>query len=136
MLTKSTYYKCGCGARFYDKHPFVCPGCNTRLYPYVIAIDFDGCLCTDKFPQIGNANLDLIRRIRDYKAEGYKFILWTCRNGELLEEAVEWCKTKGLEFDAVNDCLPEWVELFGTNSRKVGADEYWDDRAFKVKAYG
>ena len=56
-------------------------------------------------------------------------ILWTCREGKELEDAVAACKAVGLEFDAVNDNVPELKEAFGTNPRKVGATEYWDDRA-------
>ena len=56
-------------------------------------------------------------------------ILWTCRVGERLEEAVAACAEWGLVFDAVNDNLPERIATYGANPRKVNADEYWDDRA-------
>ena len=45
-----------------------------------------------------------------------------------LDEAVKWSAEKGLIFDAVNDNLPEIVEAFGTNCRKIFANEYIDDR--------
>ena len=53
----------------------------------------------------------------------------TCRAGEALEKAVSWCRDQQLEFDAVNDNLPEIVELYGTNSRKITRDFYIDDKA-------
>lgn len=56
-------------------------------------------------------------------------ILWTCRNGDLLTSAVEWCREHGLIFDAVNENLPERLEYYGSESRKISADEYWDDCA-------
>ena len=56
-------------------------------------------------------------------------ILWTCRAGEALEKAVDWCKEQCLEFDAVNDNLPEVIELYGNNSRKVSCDYYIDDKS-------
>ena len=60
---------------------------------------------------------------------GAKLILWTCREGKELEEAVEACRAEGLLFDVVNDNLPEMKAEWGNNPRKVAADEYWDDRA-------
>ena len=43
--------------------------------------------------------------------------------------AVEWCRQQGLTFDAVNDNLPEIINLYGSNSRKVSCDYYIDDKA-------
>lgn len=100
----------------------------------VIAVDFDGTLCENKFPEIGNENKTVISELLLAQSEGAKLILWTCREGELLERALKWCYDRGLEFDAINDSLPEWKERFGNNPRKVGATEYWDDRAV-CKAY-
>lgn len=67
------------------------------------------------------------------KKNGAGLILWTCREGELLSNAIKACAEWGLRFDAVNDSLPEWKEYFGSNCRKIGADEYWDDKAIPVK---
>lgn len=102
--------------------------------PRAIAVDFDGCLCVNRWPEIGEANLDLVCRLIDEQERGARVILWTCRTGERLTEAVNWCRTRGLEFDAVNANLPERVERFGFDSRKVSADEYWDDKAVTVRA--
>lgn len=60
---------------------------------------------------------------------GAALILLTCRVGGLLEEAVDWCSSYGLEFDSVNENLPERLNFYGSESRKVSADEYWDDLA-------
>lgn len=103
-------------------------------YPKVIAVDFDGCLCERKWPGIGAANWDAIHALIRRKAEGDKIILWTCRDGEMLQDAVDWCYNHGLKFDAVNDNLEENKEHFGNNTRKVFADEYWDDKAVPVVA--
>ena len=48
---------------------------------------------------------------------------------EQLEDAVAWCKERGLEFDAVNENLPELIELYGNDCRKINADIYIDDKA-------
>ncbi len=95
----------------------------------VIAVDFDGCLCASKWPDIGEPNWPIIRELIREQAEGAKLILWTCREGHQLQAAVMWCLNRGLKFDAINDNLPEHTETFGNNSRKVYADEYWDDKS-------
>ena len=107
---------------------------GSMTYPKVIAVDFDGCLCERKWPGIGAANWNAINALIRRKAEGDKIILWTCRDGEMLEDAVTWCYNRGLKFDAVNDNLEENKEHFGNNTRKVFADEYWDDKAVPVVA--
>lgn len=98
----------------------------------VIAVDFDGCLCHNVFPEIGAPHWDVIAKARQEQRDGAGLILWTCREGDLLRDAVAACAQWGLEFDAVNENLPEWIEAFGNNPRKVGATEYWDDRARPV----
>lgn len=98
----------------------------------IIAVDFDGTICAEDWPRIGEANEDMIYTIRDRQARGDKFILWTCREGQLLMEAIEWCQQRGIEFDAINDNLPEQKKKYRDNPRKVSADEYWDDRAVPV----
>lgn len=94
----------------------------------IIAVDFDGTLCENKWPEIGMPNEELIEYLKKRQANGEKLILWTSRNEEQTKEAVEWCKKYGLIFDAVNDNLPEIVEAFGGNCRKIFANEYIDDR--------
>lgn len=97
-----------------------------------IAIDFDGCLCTDAFPEIGEPNWTVINRAKAEQRAGAGLILWTCREGQLLLDAVEACRNWGLTFDALNESLPDWIEEFQTRPRKVGASEYWDDKAVRL----
>lgn len=94
-----------------------------------IAVDFDGTLCENKWPEIGAPNEELFLYLKKKKAEGTKIILWTCREGVQLTEAVDWCFQRGLMFDAVNENLPERIKMFGADPRKIGADEYIDDSA-------
>ena len=75
-------------------------------------------------------NEKLITILKMAKLSGVKLILWTCREGDSLEEALAWCKDQELEWDAVNDNLPEIIEAFGANPRKIMANYYLDDRAF------
>ena len=95
----------------------------------VIAIDFDGTLFENKWPEIGAPIEKVIEAAKSEKARGTKLILFTMREGKRLEEAVKACEKYGLTFDAVNDNIEEWKEAFGNNPRKIGANEYWDDRA-------
>lgn len=97
--------------------------------PYIIAVDFDGTLCDDKYPEIGEPNLELIERIKNMRTAGIKFILWTCRAGALLDDAIEWCKGHGLEFDAINDNIIEHRMKYPYSGRKITANEYWDDKS-------
>ena len=95
------------------------------------AVDFDGTLTTGgAWPNIGKPNVNLIELLKLAKTLGVKLILWTSREGHYLDEAVEWCKDYGLEFDAINYNLPEIVEMYGNNSRKINATYFIDDRAF------
>ena len=98
----------------------------------VIAVDFDGCLCEDKWPDIGEPNQHVINALAKRQSEGAKIILWTCREGQHLQAAVMWCLNHGLKFDAINDNLEENKAAYGNNCRKVWADEYWDDKAITI----
>lgn len=94
----------------------------------IIAVDFDGTLCENKWPEIGMPNEELIEYLKKRQTNGEKLILWTNRVGNRLDEAVKWSAEKGLVFDAVNENLPEIVEAFVVDSRKIFANEYIDDR--------
>lgn len=99
----------------------------------IIAIDFDGCLVENRWPEIGEPKQDVINAALREQKNGAALILWTCRTGRRLSEAVTFCHALGLDFDAVNDNLPELVETYGgSNCRKVVATEYWDDRAVRM----
>ena len=95
--------------------------------------DFDGCLCANAYPDIGAPNWEIIVAAAAEQIAGAGLILWTCREGELLENALEACARWGLHFDAVNDSLPSWKKFYGNDTRKVGATEYWDDKAYRVQ---
>jgi len=97
-------------------------------YP-VIAVDFDGTICQNAYPDIGEPNWHTIEKAKQEQEHGAKLILWTCREGGSLARAVAACMEWGLTFDAINENLPEWREAYGTNPRKIGATEYWDDRS-------
>lgn len=80
----------------------------------IYACDFDGTLCESIFPGIGSPNMSLINHLIKRRKQGNKVILWTCRVGDRLQEAVEW---------------------FGNDTRKVCADVYIDDKAVNKPKY-
>jgi len=99
------------------------------------AIDFDGCLVEYKFPGIGKPSLDqreLINMLIKLKASGHRLILWTCRGEPLLQDAIDWCSSIGLEFDDIN--VNPFFEKKSGPSPKIVADYYIDDRALEFKS--
>lgn len=94
----------------------------------VIAVDFDGTIVTHDYPRIGRPIPFAIQTLKKLQAEDHhQLILWTVREGELLQAAVDYCASKGLEFYAVNSNYPEEDPAKRVN-RKVTADLYIDDR--------
>lgn len=92
-----------------------------------IAVDFDGTIVEHKFPAIGEELLFAIETLKELQRQQHQIILWTFRSGKELDEAVEYCRQRGLEFYAVNKNYPE--EIFDESmSRKVNADLFIDDR--------
>lgn len=92
----------------------------------IIAVDFDGTLEIN-----GKPNTMLISALRRRQQQGCAVILWTCRHGKSLEEAVRFCLQHGLRFNAVNQNLPQIASRFGYDPRKIFADIYIDDKAAK-----
>ena len=104
----------------------------------IYAVDFDGTLVENAPPNYDTyrPNMYLINHLIKRRKAGNKVILWTCRTGERLKNAVAFAKSVGLEFDAVNENLPEIIEYFGgKSSRKVFADIYIDDKANNKPKY-
>lgn len=94
----------------------------------VIAVDFDGTIVEHKYPAIGKEMLFAFATLKALQQKGHKLILWTIRTGDLLQEAVDYCKANGVEFYAVNKNYPEEV-LDDNVSRKLNADIFIDDRS-------
>lgn len=94
-----------------------------------IAIDFDGTIVDNRYPDIGREKPFAIEALRKLTEERHQLILWTVREGKLLEEAVEFCRTRGLEFYAINRDYPEEEKEFNHHfSRKLKVDLFIDDR--------
>ena len=93
-----------------------------------IAVDFDGTIVEHRYPQIGEEIPFATATLKMLINERHRLILWSVREGKLLEEAVEWCRKRGVEFYAVNRDYPEEDIAHTGFSRKVKADLFIDDR--------
>lgn len=95
-----------------------------------IAVDFDGTIVRHRYPKIGEEIPFATDTLRMLISERHRLILWTVREGRLLDEAIEWCKARGVEFYAVNRDFPEEDATGSGFSRKIKADLFIDDRNF------
>ncbi len=93
-----------------------------------IAVDFDGTIVEHRYPQIGEEKLFAFETLKQLQKLGHLLILWTFRYGKELDEAVEFCKKRGIEFYAVNKSYPEEEFDPETISRKIDAEVFIDDR--------
>lgn len=95
----------------------------------IIAVDFDGTIVTHEYPKIGKEIPFATQTLKMLINDGHRLILWSVREGQLLEDAVNWCRERGLEFYAVNKDYPEEEKANNNHfSRKLKADMWIDDR--------
>ncbi len=95
--------------------------------PMIYAIDFDGTIVENRFPAIGKLKPEAERFIRELRERGDKWILYTMREGESLQFAIDFLAIHDLLPDAANENLPEMCELYRNNPRKIFAHVYIDD---------
>ena len=93
-----------------------------------IAVDFDGTVVEHAYPAIGREMLFAFATLKRLQEKGHKLILWSIREGQTLQEAVDYCKANGVEFYAVNANFPGEILEPGVSARKVNADIFIDDR--------
>ena len=94
----------------------------------IIAIDFDGTIHSGQWPAIGEPLPGAKEAINNLRAEGHYIIIWTCREGQQQTEMVNWLLQQGIGFDRVNDHEPRNLTVYGSDSRKVYAHVYIDDK--------
>ena len=95
-----------------------------------IAVDFDGTIVRHRYPKIGDEIPFATETLRLLLRDRHRLILWTVREGRLLDEAVEWCRARGVEFYAINRDFPEEDATGKGFSRKLKAGLFIDDRNF------
>ena len=93
-----------------------------------IAVDFDGTIVEHRYPEIGREIPFATDTLKMLAQEGHRLILWSVREGELLDEAVAWCRERGVEFYAVNRDFPEETKQHDNYSRKLKVELFIDDR--------
>jgi len=94
----------------------------------IIAVDFDGTIVEHEYPKIGKEIPFAIDTLKKLQEGHHRLILWSVREGHLLEEAIEFCRERGLEFYAANKDFPEEHGRGKGYSRKLKADLFIDDR--------
>lgn len=95
----------------------------------LIAVDFDGTIVEHRYPEIGREIPFAVETLKKLQSDGHKLIMWSVRADEHLQEAVDWCKERGLVFYAVNRDFPEEdIENNINYSRKLQVDMFIDDR--------
>lgn len=94
-----------------------------------IAVDFDGTIVEHAYPRIGKEIPFATETLRQLIHDRHKLVLWTVREDELLQEAIDWCRERGVEFYAVNRDYPEEEREKNNHfSRKLKVDIWIDDR--------
>lgn len=94
----------------------------------IIAVDFDGTIVEHKYPKIGKEKPFALATLKRLQNEGHRIALWTVREGELLQQAIDFCKERGLEFYTVNANFSDEHPEEPGYSRKIKADIFIDDR--------
>ena len=95
----------------------------------VIAVDFDGTIVEHRYPEIGPEIPFAVETLKMLVRDRHQLILWSVRKGQLLDDAIQWCRDRGVEFWAVNRDFPEEDITRNENfSRKLRVDLFIDDR--------
>lgn len=93
-----------------------------------IAVDFDGTIVEHRYPAIGKEIPYAIDTLKRLQADRHQLILWTAREGQLLEDAVRFCHDRGLDFYAINSDVPNDSWKDNSPTRKLKVDMFIDDR--------
>jgi ribonucleotide monophosphatase NagD (HAD superfamily) len=94
----------------------------------ILAIDFDGTLHMGAWPAIGIPTPYAVEVMQKLKQDDHYLIIWTCREGKQQTEMVNWLLEHKIPFDRINDHDPEAIRKYGSDSRKVYAHLYIDDK--------
>lgn len=94
----------------------------------IIAIDFDGVIVTNRYPEIGIPLLGMLNVMDGLYDDGHTIIINTCRVGKYAEEAKAFLLNTGIPFHYFNQNHPERTAKYGEDCRKISADLYIDDK--------
>jgi len=93
-----------------------------------IAIDFDGTICKQSFPEVGALIKDADKYIRKLHKDEHTIIINTCRSGKYEGMAQDFLDANNIPYDYINSNLPELITFYKQDCRKISADVYIDDR--------
>jgi hypothetical protein len=99
-----------------------------------IAIDFDDTIVESDFPHIIGLKPHAKRVMDKIKSHGGEIIVWTAR-GQIYP-VYQFLVENEIPFDAINKDFSSTVEEYDTQSRKIFADVYIDDRNLETRASG
>ncbi len=95
----------------------------------IISVDFDGVITSeDRFPEIGKLAPNCKQTMTRLSELGVTWVLNTCRVDEHLQRAIDFCLEQKLPIEHVNRNVPERIEMYGGDCRKISADMYIDDK--------
>ena len=105
---------------------------NIERKKMVVAVDFDNTICFSEYPKIIKPIPYAFDVLKVLMNDPYTtLILWTCREGKELENAINYCELHGIHFDYVNENSKERIEEYGSDPRKIGADLFIDDHSYE-----
>lgn len=94
----------------------------------IIAVDFDGTISRGKYPAIDGEQPYAGEVLRKLHEQGHYIIIWTCRCGAPLLDAINWLVAHNIPFNRINDHNPENLAKYGEGGKKVYAHCYIDDK--------
>ena len=92
----------------------------------IIAVDFDGTIVEHKYPEIGKEIPFAITTLKRLQAEHHILILWTVREGKLLEDAV--LRADFFIDDRNVGYLPDWGAIYEMITNKLSSRRYYRER--------
>jgi hypothetical protein len=96
----------------------------------IIAIDFDGTVVKNAWPQIGRFRIGARWALQILNKRGHILILNTCREGKLLNEALMFLAKNEIRMHCANCNSLDRIKEYGGDCRKISAELYLDDRGF------
>lgn len=99
----------------------------------VVAVDFDGTIVTEAFPNIGEIKHETVLLMKVLREKGHNIVIWTARSGKFLEEAEEFLILNGIPYDYINENPEDEFYKRGEQGRKIFAHIYLDDRAYNIE---
>jgi|SRR6056297_1159934 len=99
----------------------------------IIAVDFDGTIVEDEWPEIGKTKHRVVEQMIKEKEEGTYIIIWTCRSGQEIQEMQDWLDEQCIPYDRINANASWILDEWKRDNRKIFAHEYWDDKARRIE---